>query len=442
MMASKSVAHQEGIAHANLTVVRMIWLNIFGFGIVYYWSALTSILLPQKLMEFVPESGKGTALGLLTGVGSLILIFIEPVAGVLSDRSGSRFGKRRPFISAGAIGMSVFLLTMSLAPTYGSMIVAFVFLKIFWGFAEGSYPALLPDVVPESQRGQASGYLGMLQLLGAVAGVFVSAKVLAHAQDWHRSLPVAPLTGAALATITVVLICTLVLCLAVREVPQGLPPRTERNFLAEAFEVRPLLRHRAFLWLTLSRMFWYFGFNTLFAFLLYYVKDVLHRVDYADATGNLVSVVYAMALPTVVLAGIWSDRVGRRKPFIYLSSIVMVVAAVGFILMKSYAEAIGAMALWGLGGGIFTSLSWAMATESFPEAGSNARYLAIWISISQGLPWLIAPPIGGVLLDRYGFASVFVFVIVSFIIGLLIFYFADETGWKANPNRISNPNAA
>lgn len=411
-----------------LGVSRLIYINIFSFAIVYYWSALTTILLPEKILQFVPEAAKGTALGVLTAGGSLILIFCEPIVGVVSDRSRFRAGRRRPFVVVGAVGMVIFLVLLSAAPVYWMMIASFILLKLFWALAEGTYPALLPDLVPESQRGRAAGYYGLLSLAGAIAGVWVSAKLLGSGEATRRLLAIDPLTASALATAAVVLICAAILWVKVREPAADQSPRSGRSVLAEAFDLGPLLRQRAFLWLTLSRTCWYFGFNTLLAFLLYFVKDGLKIPDYANATGTLVSIVYAAALPTVLLSGYWSDRVGRRKPFIYLSSVCMMAAGIGFILMDSYVEAKWAMAVWGFGGGIFTALSWAMATESFPETGSNARYLAIWISISQGVPWLIAPPIGGFLLDRAGFSGVFIFVIVSFAVGVVSFFPVAETG--------------
>jgi hypothetical protein len=51
--------------------------------------------------------------------------------------------------------------------------------------------------------------------------------------------------------------------------------------------------------------------------------------------------------------------------------------------------------------------------------------------VSQSIPWLIAPPIGGVFMDWFGFQSVFVFVILCFGAGLVVFYWVSETGWRA-----------
>ena len=410
---------------------RLIYVNLFGFAIGYYWSGLTSILLPQKILQFVSLSSKGTVLGVITAVGSVILIVLEPIAGVLSDRSQSRLGKRKPFMLAGTLGMGLFLILMLLSPRYWMFFASFLVLKVFWAFAEGTYPALMPDVVPESQRGKASGYLGLLSMSGAIAGVFIDGKLLAHPELLNRWFGLAPLLGAGIATFLVVVVCMIFIWFKIEEPILPAPPRSERNPILEAFELRPLFQQQAFLLLTTSRMLWYFGFNSIMAFLLFYVKDGLRRADYVNATSDLMAVLWITALPTVLTAGWFSDRIGRRKPFVYVSGLLMMTAVVGFIFLHSYPHIMAAMALWGFGGGIFFSVTWAMGTECFPELGSNARYLAIWISLSQGVPWLIGPPIAGILMDHWGFRVLFLFVMVCFLLGMASFYPVSETGWRS-----------
>jgi MFS family permease len=421
----------HGRAERELGTLRLLSITAFGFGIVYYWSAMTSILLPVKILEFAGEGNKGTLLGLITSVGSLILIFFEPVAGVISDRTRSAWGKRLPYMAGGTLGMCVFLVAMFAAPSFLLFFLAFLVLKVFWGIAEGVYPALIPDMVPESQRGRASGWLGILQLLGATAGAFVTGKIIAQTAFIETFMD--PLLFAAVVTSIVIVVSVLIPMFTVRE-PLGPPaPRPERNAVAEAFELRPLLRQRALLWLTASRMAWYFGFVTVQTLLLFYVRDRLAVENYANATANLFSILFVTAMPTVFLAGWLSDRLGLRKPFIYASSALMILAALGFLVMQTYGEAAAMMALWGLGGGIYISTSMAMATESFPEQGANARYLALWMVMSQSVPWLIGPLVGGFILDRWGFTWVFLFVAACFVLGLLLFYSVEETGQRRRP---------
>ena len=76
----------------------LIVLNTYWLGLSFMWNSLHVIILPAVLLNFVPENLKNTYLGLLTFVGLVIAMLIQPVSGWLSDRWVSRWGRRRPLI--------------------------------------------------------------------------------------------------------------------------------------------------------------------------------------------------------------------------------------------------------------------------------------------------------------------------------------------------------
>src|SRR4030066_227292 len=83
-------------------------ITIFGLAISALWGSLHSIILPLRLLDFVAESQKNTYLGLLTLSGLLLAMAVQPIAGAISDRSGFKWGRRRPFILVGGfLGMLV-----------------------------------------------------------------------------------------------------------------------------------------------------------------------------------------------------------------------------------------------------------------------------------------------------------------------------------------------
>jgi len=71
-------------------------ITIYGFALSALWSSLHSIVLPLRLLDLVPEAEKNTRLGLLTFAGLLLAMIVQPIAGAISDRSGFRWGRRRP----------------------------------------------------------------------------------------------------------------------------------------------------------------------------------------------------------------------------------------------------------------------------------------------------------------------------------------------------------
>src|SRR4029079_4853708 len=78
------------LALANLAV----WMGFF---------TPIQLLLPEQLEDVAGDEGKVGALGLVTGVGALVAVIAPPLAGALSDRTTSRFGRRLPWLVGGTL---------------------------------------------------------------------------------------------------------------------------------------------------------------------------------------------------------------------------------------------------------------------------------------------------------------------------------------------------
>src|SRR3974377_941942 len=92
---------------------KLISLNAGWLGLSFMWNSLHVILLPAALLMFINRERKNPVLGLLTGAGLLIAMLIQPVAGAISDRWCSRWGRRRPLILLGTVFALVFLSVLS-----------------------------------------------------------------------------------------------------------------------------------------------------------------------------------------------------------------------------------------------------------------------------------------------------------------------------------------
>ncbi|GAI12945.1 unnamed protein product, partial [marine sediment metagenome] len=129
-------------------------------------SSLHSIILPLRIADFIPAGKQATYLTLLTVPGLLLAIAVQPIAGAFSDRSGFRWGRRRPFILIGAILTLSFLPGISLAGRLSILFAIYYLLQISSNTALGPYLAFIPDLVPEEKRGLASGVKGLLEIAG------------------------------------------------------------------------------------------------------------------------------------------------------------------------------------------------------------------------------------------------------------------------------------
>jgi Na+/melibiose symporter-like transporter len=79
-------------------------INAYWFGLSILWNSLHVIILPAVLLNYVPETRKNTYLGLMTFVGLIIAMIIQPIAGSYSDSFRSRWGRRRPMMTLGMVG--------------------------------------------------------------------------------------------------------------------------------------------------------------------------------------------------------------------------------------------------------------------------------------------------------------------------------------------------
>ena len=114
-----------GVKAKEFRPVDYVKITIFGLAMTALWSSLHSIILPLRIADFVPTGQQATYLTLLTVPGLLLAIAIQPIAGLVSDRSGFRWGRRRPFILIGAIATLSFLPGIGLA---GSLSILFAIL--------------------------------------------------------------------------------------------------------------------------------------------------------------------------------------------------------------------------------------------------------------------------------------------------------------------------
>ena len=119
-------------------------INVYWFGLAFMWHGLHPIILPALLLRFVPGSLKNTYLGGLTFAGLILAMVVQPVAGALSDRTRSRWGKRRPWILAGTLFSLAFLTGMALTVNWWTLLVAYLLLQIGSNTAHG--PAQRGDV--------------------------------------------------------------------------------------------------------------------------------------------------------------------------------------------------------------------------------------------------------------------------------------------------------
>jgi MFS family permease len=440
-VAEGSVAGAATPAQRNLKQLDFIVLSIYWVAIGYMWTSLGGLILPDLVLQFVGRQHEGLALGVLEGAGSLMAVVWQPVAGALSDRTQTRFGRRMPFIVGGTIGDVLFLVGMALAGSFGLVLIFYFLLQTASNTAQGPYQGLMPDVVPENQRGTASGYFGVANVVGLMAGTIGAGYILAHA-------------GRTAAILSICGLLVLTMLPTILLIPDR-APRTSGQFknareaIVTTFS-RPL-RYPSFLWLMASRLLILMGLVGVQSFVFFYFSNVFFHNDRKDtitASYTLLGMVIVAAFLVSWPAARASDRYGRR-PFILAGGLL---GAVGVLMLvfshfelvptafveplaqrlkvpPLAAQATLVGVLIGIGYGVFFSVDWAFVQDVIPA--KEAGLFMGFSNIATAGSGIIARFVGGFLLDPFnhgsqilglpgGFPVIFSVFSASLLVGALL----------------------
>ncbi len=379
----------------RLTMLDQFFISCLWLAYNAQWVALLPIVLPDQIAAIVGPAKKELYNGLIPPIGAAISLLITPVAGALSDRSRSPVGRRRPFILTGGLINLLFLLAMA---GFGRGSSVWLFMLVYMGvqfgcnWMGGPYAGLIPDVVPETQRGIASGWMAVMQALGTVVGA-VSAGILIGRGDFRPIY----------AVIAILMMVMLSLTLwRVRETPRKRDPVP---FRLEAFLRSFLLdpsKYRNFYWVLLTRAMVTMGMYSIYTFFQYFLGDVIKVPHPERQTGNLLAIITLTSIPTSIIAGSLSDRYGR-KPLVYLSGAIMAAACTIFIAVGRFPSltfTFTVAALFGLGYGAYMAVDWALGIDVLPAGDDVAKDMGIW-HVSMVLPQMIAPAISGLVLTAF-----------------------------------------
>lgn len=423
----------------------LIVLTAMWAALSFHWTVLTNNIIPTRVLSFASASTKGSALGLVTVLGAIVSMLTGPIAGVLSDELRWRWGRRRPFLVAGILFNSVALFSLIGARSFAGFVVAFLAVQFSLNFASSPYTALLPDQVADMQKGRATGFAGFADVLGRLAGAIVggfavSLPILAVSvgsflpflPDELRADPMLPLI---LLTVIILLGTMLFTVVYVREpVPAADRQRSAHGLLwrAYVFDVRA---EASFSWLLASRAVNMLAINTLTTFLLYYVNDYLGVGDIHEANiklGYLFAASSLTTLPSSLIVGYLIDRHQQRKRWVVASAIGLALVSVAFVVTHAFHVALVVGALFGLCYGAYFTADWALALTLLPKGDQAAKYMGIW-GIAGTFPQVLAPGIGGILLDTFngihhnlGYPVVFFTVVVYLIVGTSLLFKVEE----------------
>ncbi|MFI0470492.1 MFS transporter [Saccharopolyspora sp. 5N102] len=392
------------------TPVRAGWTTLLFLANLGLWLAFYApiqVLLPRQA-ELLAGVDKEVVFGAVTGVGAAVSVVVNPLAGMLSDRTTSRFGRRHPWTLGGALVGAAGLTVLVAAGDVVTMTVGWCLVQAGLNAMLASLASALPDRVPVTQRARIGGLVGISQMLGTVVGALVVTVLITG------------LAGGYLACAALVVLAAAAFVL---RTPDAMLPAKPAGGLAAAARrlwVSPR-RYPDFAWGWGCHFLINLGnaFGTLY--LLFFLGDAVHHPD--PETGLLILMGLYGATLTVggILAGALSDRTGRRKPYILTSCALMALAALLLAAWPTWTSALCAAPLLGLGFGIYWAVALALLTQVLPAAPDRAKDLGV-VNIANALPQVVAPALATpVLAHLGGYAGLFTAsAVATLLAGVLV----------------------
>ncbi|CAO2829040.1 unnamed protein product [Amaranthus hypochondriacus] len=234
--------HSQSLRSENCNLITLILSCAVAAGVQFGWALQLSLLTP-----YVQTLGIGHAFSSFIWLcGPITGLVVQPCVGIWSDKCASKYGRRRPFILAGALMISVAVIIIGFSADIGYLLgdtkehcstfkgtrtrATFVFVVGFWmldlanNTVQGPARALLADLSGPDQRNAANAVFASWMAVGNILGFLCGAS-----GNWHQWFPFLTnracceacgnLKAAFLVAVVFLTLCTLVTLYFAKEVP-------------------------------------------------------------------------------------------------------------------------------------------------------------------------------------------------------------------------------
>jgi MFS family permease len=435
-------------------------INANFFGLTTLSQSMTPLIIPLLVQQLVGESRQGAYYGNIRLWSLMTALLVQSLMGAFSDRCTSRWGRRRPFIFVGTLGVVATLLLVGLTTGmkneagYWALFVIILLMMVASNTSQGAQQGLIPDLVPESRRGI---YSGIKALLEAPLPIIVVSLVIG------RSVAQGKISSALLTVIALVLLAMLITLFA---------PEKRLQSAAEPLNFAPFLRlvlmtalftglilgtsliigwagqalanaspgvilgsmgvlgllgmllvigagvyfsvgiglgagakkNPSFTWWVINRLAFLVGSTNIASFALYFMQTRLRMPgeQAAEPTRWLLLVVGVVILLVAPLSGWLADRVGHKK-LVAFSGLAAALGALVIVAIPSLSAIYSGGILIGTGAGMFYTANWALGTALVPDQDAG-RYLGISNLAGAGAG-AIGAYIGGPIADFFTAAA-------------------------------------
>jgi MFS family permease len=410
-----------------------ITFNVYFLGLTTL-SQTMGLITPLLVQQFVGESQKATYYGTFRLFTLMVALLAQALMGMFSDRSTISWGRRRPFILIGTLATAVLTILIGFTAGMEGMVGFWVLFAIGLvqpvasNMSQAAEQGIIPDLVPDEQRGRFSGVKALLEIpLPLILVAFTVGRMVSKGNMW-----------AGLLLAVGVLVVTMLITMLVPEKPiiQTPPPMDWKPLvrllvmtgvftfiilgsgqvvklvsgllkditsptilftvmglfglagmlIAVALGVWLSVRislgdaarqNPSFTWWVVNRLAFLVGAVNLSTFAVYFLQARLGYVKEAAAApaSQLILFVGVFILISTLPAGWLTDRFGEKR-MVSLAGLVAVVGTVIALSIPSLPVIYVGGCVIGIAAGLFYTANWALGTLLVPKEEAG-RYLGI-----------------------------------------------------------------
>jgi MFS family permease len=345
---------------------------------------LLQVLLPLKA-EALNAGNKAVVLSQVAIYGALVASVANLLAGAISDRTTSRFGRRRPWMIVGAVGTVGSYLMIMAADTPIKLTAGVVVFQLAFNMLFAALLAVLPDRVPDAQKGRVAAFLSLGHPIGSMAGAVLVGGLLVS-------------EGARYLAIAVVLLLAIApFALGLEDPP--LAPSERRPFNVRAFLaglwVNPIA-YPDFALAWASRFMVLVAITLTQCYMLFYLQDALHYSrlfpgqQAEQGLAVLTTVSTCANVTCAMLGGMLSDRLRRRKLFAAGAAMTLASAMLVFAMVPAWPVMVAGFLIFGCGAGCYYAVDIALVSQVLPSQRDAGKDLGV-INLANTLPQALAP---------------------------------------------------
>jgi MFS family permease len=402
--------------------------NILALSVVSLLADLSTEMMQPILPLFLVGTlgASYSFVGLIEGSSDSVSSLVKVVSGWYSDR----FAKRKPFVVLGYLPTAILKPLLYFAQTPLQVLGIRIPERAGKGFRGAPRDALIAESVDKKDLGKAFGFHRASDTIGAVIGSFLGFVFLTIISGGGANFPnvykIIFLISAIPAAISVIIAQFFVSEKVKSSSPQTIITNHEEHEQWKKKEKTSTTQKISFLKAIQTfdaRLKLFIIVSSIFAFANFNLSFFILRAKVTGVSDTNILLLYTLF--NVMYAGVSypfgaiSDKIGRDK-VVMIGFAVFVIAALGFAFFStSLVNVVILFAILGIYMGIFDG-----SQKSYISEIANPSYKATALGTVATLTGIITLPaslVAGILWDKFGPTTTFIFSAVTASIALVIF---------------------